>query len=380
MADHGDLPDAAVGVDLTLDRANVLNGGEVEVPAPDEGLQALEKAVASLDVPGHGLRLDHGGPLPVLARGRVIGLGGADREGRGGGAGVRSEAEVGAKHVTVRGSLVHDRDQVAGEAGEDLLQPVAARVGRGLLVEEDDDVDVARIVELARAELAHAEDDETRALLWRVGVRQGKLAAIVQVPQQVGADGAERDRGDVRKRAGHPLQRPDRGDVGHADGEARAALRHAQALHHLLSRFLAEDGGIRRHGAGGGIGSVRPLLDQHARKILVGGEAMAEIAAVAEERSEQRVSGGIAFTRLGEGDEAVVLAPGRVLAPALPAECERRLVRWQGGPRRLLPFRRYVHGRSRAIMQPSPGRRGQVRGRSSSCRRSWPTESIFTTS
>ena len=143
---------------------------------------------------------------------------------------------------------------------------------------------------------------------------------------------------------------------------------------------VAEDAGVRRHGAGGGIGGVRPLLDQQSREVLVGGNAVAQVTAVAEERGEQRVGGGIALARFGEGDEAVVLAPVRVLAPALPAESERRLIRRQGRPCRFAPFRRYVHGRSRVIMQPSPGRRGRVRGRISSCRRSWPTESIFTTS
>ena len=67
---------------------------------------------------------------------------------------------------------------------------------------------------------------------------------------------------------------------------------------------------------------------------------MTEVAAVTEQRAQQRVGGCIALTRLGKGDEAVVFAPGRILAPALPAKRECRLVSGQGRPRRLPPFRR----------------------------------------
>ena len=235
----GDLAAAAMGVDLALDRADVLDGGKVEMAAPDEGLQPVQEARSGLDIAGHGLRLDHGGAFPVLAGGRVIGLGSADREGGRGRAGVRAQPQVGAEHIAVCRPLVHDRDQVAGEPGEDLLQPVAARVGRDLLVEEDDDVDVAGIVQLAGAELAHAEDDEAGALFRGLRVGQGELAPIVQGAEQVGTDGAQRHASDIRERAGHALQRPYRSDVGHADGETGAALRHAKALHHLLPRFVA---------------------------------------------------------------------------------------------------------------------------------------------
>ena len=204
-----------------------------------KGCSRSRKPAPGLDVAGHGLRLDHGGAFPVLAGGRVIGLGSADREGGRGRAGVRAQPQVGAEHIAVCRPLVHDRDQVAGEPGEDLLQPVAARVGRNLLVEEDDDVDVAGIVQLAGAEFAHAEDDEAGALFRGLRVGQGELAPIVQGAEQVGTDGAQRHASDIRERAGHALQRPYRSDVGHADGETGAALRHAKALHRLLPRFVA---------------------------------------------------------------------------------------------------------------------------------------------
>ena len=368
-------------VDLALDRADVLDGGEIEMAAPDEGLQALQEPGSGLDVAGHGLRLDHGGPLPVLAGGRVIGFRGADRERGRGRAGVGAEAEVGAEDVAVRGPLVHDRDQVAGEAGEDLLQPVAAGVAGHVLVEEDDDVHVARIVEFAGAELAHAEDDEPGAPHGRLRVGQGELSPVVQGPQQMGADGVERCRGDIRERPGHPLQRPHRGHVGHADGEAGAPLRHPEPLHRVGARLGPEGAPVGRHRAHAGAGGLGPALDQQAREALVGDEAMAEIAAVAEERVQQRARGGIVPAGRGEGDEIRVLAAGRVLAPALPAQRERRLVRrlrrrrWRSGP-----FRRYVHRRSRSIMRPGSGTQGQVSGRTSSCRRSRPTGSISTTS
>ena len=106
----GDLAAAAMGVDLALDRADVLDGGKVEMAAPDEGLQPVQEARSGLDIAGDGLRLDHGGAFPVLAGGRVIGLGSADREGGRGRAGVRAQPQVGAEHIAVCRPLVHDRD------------------------------------------------------------------------------------------------------------------------------------------------------------------------------------------------------------------------------------------------------------------------------
>ena len=48
---------ALVGVDLALDRMNVGDGREIEIFAPDIGLQLLQEGLARRDVAGDGRAL-----------------------------------------------------------------------------------------------------------------------------------------------------------------------------------------------------------------------------------------------------------------------------------------------------------------------------------
>jgi hypothetical protein len=61
-----------VGVDLALDRMDVGDGGEVEVLAPDVGLQFGQEGRRRVQVPGAGAGLDEGRPFPVLADRLVV--------------------------------------------------------------------------------------------------------------------------------------------------------------------------------------------------------------------------------------------------------------------------------------------------------------------
>ncbi len=74
-----------------LHGADVGDGGEIQVAAPDEGPDLAQEALAQGPVPGHRARLDHGGPLPVLAHALVIGECGGQADGgrRGAGSGRR---------------------------------------------------------------------------------------------------------------------------------------------------------------------------------------------------------------------------------------------------------------------------------------------------
>ena len=69
-----------VDVDLALDGVDVGYGREVQVPAPDEGLQLDQESVRSGDVAGAGPGLDEGRPLPVLANALVVVEGGDGRD------------------------------------------------------------------------------------------------------------------------------------------------------------------------------------------------------------------------------------------------------------------------------------------------------------
>ena len=97
----------------------------------------------------------------------------------------------------------------------------------GVAVVEQDQVDVARVVELAGAELAHAEHGEGGGL----GIAaDGELAVAGELQQDRIGERIQAARGEGAERAGHLLERPDPGDVGDGDSERHAALELAQAV------------------------------------------------------------------------------------------------------------------------------------------------------
>src|SRR4029453_11100217 len=72
MAADRDLAMAFDGVDLALDRMDVLNGGEIEMLAPDEWAQVPEEFITRGHIAGNDPCLDHGGALPVLPHALVV--------------------------------------------------------------------------------------------------------------------------------------------------------------------------------------------------------------------------------------------------------------------------------------------------------------------
>ena len=104
---------------------------------------------------------------------------------------------------------------------------------RRVAVVEQDEVDVARVVELAGAELAHAQHREGR----RLGIAaDGELSVAGELQQDRIGEGAEAARGEGAERAGDLVERPDPGDVGDGDSERHAALELAQAGRHRVGR------------------------------------------------------------------------------------------------------------------------------------------------
>src|SRR5579883_3490638 len=144
---------------------DVLDRREVEVLAPEEGAQLREKSGARRAVAGHGARLDEGGALPILAGALVIGEGSADRQrGRGRG-GIGPQPQIRTEDVAVAGTLLHQSHQILRQTSEKLRRAALTAIAYLIELEQHDEVDIARIVELACAELAHAEHDESAVVL-----------------------------------------------------------------------------------------------------------------------------------------------------------------------------------------------------------------------
>ena len=111
-----------------------------------------------------------------------------------------------------------------------------SRERRRIAVVEQDQVDVARVVELVGAELAHAEHGEGGGL----GIAaNAELALAFELQQDRVGQRVEAGGGEAAQRAGDVLERPGAGDVGDGDGEGDAALQPAQGGGDRLGRRAA---------------------------------------------------------------------------------------------------------------------------------------------
>src|SRR5882672_867783 len=107
----GDARMPAMAVDLALDRVDVLDGGVVQVLAPDEGLHVLKEQRTRLRIARALTRLDPSGAFPILAHAFVVQLGRRRRNRDLGGPCVWAQAQIDAKDIAVRGRLREELDE-----------------------------------------------------------------------------------------------------------------------------------------------------------------------------------------------------------------------------------------------------------------------------
>src|SRR5438034_4456704 len=138
MAFDGDSPAATVGVDLTLDRMDILDRGKIQVFAPDEGFELAQKALPSGPVAGDRTGLDQCRAFPILANALIIGQRCRDGERRWGGSRIRAEPEIGAKDVAVGCPLVENATETPCQPNEKRLGAVpSSHLSSGRVVEKD---------------------------------------------------------------------------------------------------------------------------------------------------------------------------------------------------------------------------------------------------
>ncbi len=220
---------ALVLADALAHVVGVLDGGEVEVPAPDEGPQVLEKGLARVDRAGAGAGLDVGGALPGAAEAFVVVLGGFGGDADRGGRGVGAQAQIGAEDVAVAGDFREHLHQPLGDADEAAAQfAVIVGVVAGL-VEEHDQVDVGGVVELEGAHLAHGEHEHAGGFPGHVVCGDARQLAAAGL---VGDEGAERGLhgavGEAGQGVGDGVQVPGAAEIGKCCEERDPAFGLAQ--------------------------------------------------------------------------------------------------------------------------------------------------------
>ena len=152
-------------------------------------------------------------------------------------AGIGTQAKVGAEDIAVDGALLEDVDEPLGQPDEEDRRRIGVRDVRYLAVVEHDQVDVARIVELAGAELAHAEDDEAGAAVGSGWVGELDLAGGVRLAEQEAHRSADGRIGEVGERLRHLDHVPDAAKIGERDEECASCRAASEPPHQL--RFVS---------------------------------------------------------------------------------------------------------------------------------------------
>ena len=182
------------------------------------------------------------------------------------------------------------RTRSRGKAHEEALDAIAGGHMRPRRVIEKDQVDIARIIELATAELAHAEHDEPAVLLQPIGICRLDRAGAHRLAQQVPQGGADCSLGETAQRQGLLFQRPAAGKFGDRGEKGRAPPRNSEPPHQRrrifakISRLLDACGEAVEDGIGTGLdeaGQEGPFLYRGIRKER----------AVAEDCFEQTTAG-----------------------------------------------------------------------------------------
>src|SRR5207253_2670675 len=190
-----------------LERAHLLDGGEVEVLAPDERDQPAQAVFADRPVSGDGERLEQGESFPSRALRLVIDLERAQRVHDRSAAPLRTEVEIDAEDEWVGADRAR---HFLGEAGIereviDDLRPL----GTAVAVVDVEEVDVAGEVQLGPPELSHPQDAEAARARRRPALRRAVLRAQPYImeshrrlengggkPAQLARRGGRGDRGE----------------------------------------------------------------------------------------------------------------------------------------------------------------------------------------
>jgi hypothetical protein len=173
-------------------------------------------------------------------------------------------------------------------------------IGRAVCVVEDDEVYVAREVELAAAELAHGKDDEPRPGARPLGHGHEQHAFARRLRQQMVDRVTDRGLGEAAQRRGDRRPIPGAGDVGQTDHQRHLPAGESERAHQR--RLVRACGSCVRLERGEQLVEHRPgAAAEHVRE---GGgvaqRALTEKRRVAEQGVQHRAP-GLAVGEAGEG-------------------------------------------------------------------------------
>jgi hypothetical protein len=212
---------------LAVQLAQAFEHAVVEVTPVDEvrhhRTQRQRAAVAHTLARRDDTALEPGKTLPLAALHLQVLLEHRQAHDRRAGVAVGAQREVDAEHEAVVGGVADQRVQAAREQRKILVRRHALRPARlAAFFVDVDEVDVGRHVELARAELAHADDPEVDP---RAGFVERLAVALVELAAGGGERDVERGFGELGHRERH---------VFHS--RVLLDVEHGQAFEHQVAR------------------------------------------------------------------------------------------------------------------------------------------------
>ena len=163
---------------------HVFDHPEIERAPPHEGLDGLEKTPPERAVTGGGTGTDERRPLPRQSGGFVMRDRGLERKRDRGNFGRWPKPQIDPLDIAVGGALLEQFDHPPADPHRCLAGILAVAFGQGSRIEQQGEVDVGGIIELAAAKLAHG--DHRKALRFGTGNAFGDRRGKGLVDRRVG--------------------------------------------------------------------------------------------------------------------------------------------------------------------------------------------------
>ena len=231
--------------DQVAHRLDFADRAEIKAAAPHEGVDCVEEIATDRCITGAGAGADEGRALPGQGGGFVMADRRVHRQRDRRHFGGRTQAKVDAEGIAVLGPRLDELDDPVRQAHRGLkrLLPGLARQGFG--IEEEQEIDVRGIIELAAAELAKRDDGEAARRFARrpLGDRGGNRRL-------------QRSIGEAGERRRHLFQRHRPGEIGDAERERMGGSSPAKRPRGIGARIL---GGRERPGEIAGFEPRRDL-------------------------------------------------------------------------------------------------------------------------
>ena len=231
MSAHSNIAMTLMGVNLPLDRVHIGDSGIVEIFAPNIGREFRQNLLAGFAVPCNGPRLDHGSAFPVLTTPFVIMKCSPNRNGERRGPRIGPQTKIDTENIAVAGTILQNADKAARQPREGFDTFIWIADRRSGFIDKDDEINIGRIIEFPRTELAHAEHDPSTFLIGMVAVGKLDLACTIGIEQQKADGSARAGLGQIGQPACCCLRIKNASEIAKRNQHMRLAFQYAQAGH-----------------------------------------------------------------------------------------------------------------------------------------------------